>query len=172
MKIIKKYLVVFLLIGSISIISCGDDSSDDDPDTYITIEKVDGSFSKTYKAGFSDKTGGKPFSYTSGGGISYLAFPISINKSGYASGSTTRISIVYSNNIGAGTYNVASDALSIRVLYDSEVNGGATLSSPSTASLTVTEYGDYNKGTFTFTGNDSVNYKGSFVVKHVSDPFI
>ena len=170
----KRFKIFFsiIVLCSVSLISCGDSGGgDDDPDTYIKIEEVGGT-SKTYKAGLSDKTSGKPFSYTTGGSIDYLAFPTSIKTSDFDKNSTTRISIKYSNNKGVGTYSEAAPvSLSIKVLYDSEINGGSILSTNS-GELIVTEYGDYNEGTFTFTGDNTKSYTGSFVVKHLkSDPF-
>ena len=164
MKIIKKSLVVLLLIGSISIISCGDDdSSDDDPAPYVKFSG--GSYgANEWSVGLSDYADGVPagsdmFGF-GGNGFNAIALKMAIYSGSFAKNSTDHV-YIYTMNFAKIKHTGGSCVIGMRVNSGSQI----TLTS-ATREVELTEVTDsYVKGTFKGLTPSSEMITGSFLFK-------
>ena len=171
MKIIKKSLVVLLLIGSISIISCGDDSDDSasDPDPYVKFSGTGGYGSNEWSIGFIDYTEAP---LTPVGSMRYGKFnAICLNTMNtLGTFSTNHNSMdhvcISTTGISKGNYPSANCKIWMRV-NGKEASNQFQLNTQSVELTEVT--GNYVKGTFRGKTPSAVEIEGSFVFKRTPD---
>ena len=165
MKIIKKSLVVLLLIGSISIISCGDDSSsDDDPDPYIKFSG--GSYgSNEWTQGLSNYGDGEPVCATENiQGFYCIALRLKTDTTTYKSNKDLHDHI-FIHIAGGSAHTYPQSDCDIKIRFDGKQNTEVSLTSRKVVVTKVNN--NYIEGTFegTTPSPESTPLTGSFVFK-------